>query len=170
MHNASSYHSLPALLSGLHETLGAVAASRSGNASSPPPSFTLKSHPLPLTSEQSVQLDGVLTVRTDFHYNASLQLLTCAAAVTRHMIEETCSVLILNQSLWQVLAALFVLVPFCYLSGAFAINPVIEDASSAHHLQLLSGCPPAIYWAGSYVGLCVLACLPHATVIALLTM
>ena len=53
----------------------------------------------------------------------------------------------------QVLAALFVLVPFCYLSGAFAINPVVEEASSAHHLQLLSGCPPVIYWAGSYVSL-----------------
>ncbi len=50
-----------------------------------------------------------------------------------------------------MLAALFVLVPFCYLAGAFAISPVVEAASSAHHLQLLSGCPPAIYWAGSYV-------------------
>ncbi len=51
----------------------------------------------------------------------------------------------------QVLAALFVLVPLCYLSGAFTINPVVEEASQAHHLQLLSGCPPFIYWAGTYV-------------------
>lgn len=50
-----------------------------------------------------------------------------------------------------MLAALFVLVPMCYLSGAFAIIPVIEEASQAHHLQLLSGCPPLIYWAGTYV-------------------
>lgn len=63
MHNASSYHSLPALLSGLHETLGGLAMARSGNASAPAPAFTLKSHPLPLTSEQSVQLDSILTVR-----------------------------------------------------------------------------------------------------------
>lgn len=53
----------------------------------------------------------------------------------------------------QVLAALFVLVPLCYLTGAFTINPVVEEASQAHHLQLLSGCPPFIYWAGSYVRL-----------------
>ena len=64
----------------------------------------------------------------------------------------------------QVLAALFVLVPFCYLSGAFAINPVVEDASSAHHLQLLSGCPPAVYWAGSYVRLAFPFQLLHCVV------
>ena len=51
----------------------------------------------------------------------------------------------------QVLAALFLLVPFCYLSGSFTISPVAEEASKARHLQLLSGCPPFIYWAGSYV-------------------
>lgn len=51
----------------------------------------------------------------------------------------------------QVLAALFVLVPFCYLSGSFTINPVTEATSQARHLQLLSGCPPVVYWAGFYV-------------------
>jgi hypothetical protein len=54
----------------------------------------------------------------------------------------------------QVLAALFVLVPFCYISGAFVISPVVEESSQAHHLQLLSGAPPIIYWAGHYVSLC----------------
>ena len=34
-------------------------------------------------------------------------------------------------------------------AGAYAINPVVERASSAQHLQLASGCPPAAYWAGS---------------------
>ena len=41
--------------------------------------------------------------------------------------------------------------PFCYLAGAFAMSPVSEEASGAHHLQLLSGCPATMYWAGSYV-------------------
>ncbi len=58
----------------------------------------------------------------------------------------------------QVLAALFVLVPFCYLSGSFTINPVTEASSQARHLQLLSGCPPLIYWAGFYVS--ALLCSP----------
>ncbi|CAL8463070.1 g2604 [Coccomyxa elongata] len=111
LHNSSSYHSLPALLSGLHQSLGALEVARTGNASAAAPIFTVNSHPLPLTSEESVKLDSLLTV----------------------------------------LAALFVLVPLCYLSGAFTINPVVEEASQAHHLQLLSGCPPFIYWAGTYV-------------------
>ena len=55
----------------------------------------------------------------------------------------------------QVLAALFVLVPFCYLAGAFAVAPVVERRSQAAHIQLLSGCPAPLYWAGSYAWDCV---------------
>lgn len=57
MHNASSYHALPALVSGLHQTMAALQSNGTG------PTFTLKSHPLPLTSEESVQLDSLLMVR-----------------------------------------------------------------------------------------------------------
>lgn len=57
MHNASSYHALPALISGLHQTMGALSANGTG------PTFAVKSHPLPLTSEESVQLDSLLMVR-----------------------------------------------------------------------------------------------------------
>jgi len=56
MHNASSYHALPALVSGLHQTVGALSSNGTG------PSFTVKSHPLPLSSEESVQLDSLLMV------------------------------------------------------------------------------------------------------------
>ena len=66
----------------------------------------------------------------------------------------------------QVLAALFVLVPFCYLSGSFTISPVTEATSQARHLQLLSGCPPLIYWAGFYVSVAIChaaACASHAS-------
>lgn len=58
MHNASSYHALPALVSGLHQTMGALSATNGTG-----PTFTVKSHPLPLTSEESVQLDSLLMVR-----------------------------------------------------------------------------------------------------------
>ena len=56
MHNASSYHALPALVSGLHQTVGNISSNGTG------PTFTVKSHPLPLTSEESVQLDSLLMV------------------------------------------------------------------------------------------------------------
>lgn len=62
MHNASSYHALPALLSALHQTLGGLDIARTGNSSSARPEFIIRSHPLPLTSEESVQLDSLLTV------------------------------------------------------------------------------------------------------------
>ena len=62
----------------------------------------------------------------------------------------------------QVLAALFLLIPFCYLSGSFTLSPVAEEASKARHLQLLSGCPPFIYWAGSYVSAQPCSHLHHA--------
>lgn len=39
---------------------------------------------------------------------------------------------------------------FIDVAGAYAISPVVERASSAQHLQLASGCPPAAYWAGSF--------------------
>ena len=61
-----------------------------------------------------------------------------------------------------MLAALFLLIPFCYLSGSFTLSPVAEEASKARHLQLLSGCPPFIYWAGSYVSAQPCSHLHHA--------
>ncbi|KAK9862183.1 hypothetical protein WJX84_007200 [Apatococcus fuscideae] len=51
----------------------------------------------------------------------------------------------------EILAALFLLVPLCFLAAAYCINPVVERVCHAHHMQLLSGCPPLIYWAGSYM-------------------
>ena len=36
-------------------------------------------------------------------------------------------------------------------AGAFCMNPVVERVSGSLHMQLLSGCPPAVYWAGSYI-------------------
>ena len=57
MHNASSYHALPALVSSLRQTMAALQSNGTG------PTFTVKSHPLPLTSEESVQLDSLLMVR-----------------------------------------------------------------------------------------------------------
>ena len=35
-------------------------------------------------------------------------------------------------------------------TGAFCMNPVSERTSGSLHMQLLSGCPAAAYWLGSY--------------------
>lgn len=39
----------------------------------------------------------------------------------------------------------------CYLTGAYCIAPVVERSCNAYHMQLLSGCPPIMYWLGHYV-------------------
>ena len=36
-------------------------------------------------------------------------------------------------------------------AGSYCIAPVVERASGARHLQLLSGCPMAAYWLGHYL-------------------
>ncbi|KAK9808280.1 hypothetical protein WJX73_007025 [Symbiochloris irregularis] len=111
MHNSSAYHVLPAAVSALRETVSGFRTSSSSSQSGGAASLTARNHPLPLSQQESVQLDSILLV----------------------------------------LASLFVLVPFCLMSGAFAISPVTEFSVGAHHMQLLSGCPPAMYWLGSYI-------------------
>ena len=49
------------------------------------------------------------------------------------------------------------------------MNPVVERMSGSLHLQLLSGCPPAIYWAGSYIwdmGTHLLVCFASLVIFA----
>jgi hypothetical protein len=59
LHNASSPHALPALVSGLHEALGAAAA-RGGAGR---PRFAARTHPLPLTAAETLAKDGLLQAR-----------------------------------------------------------------------------------------------------------
>lgn len=58
MHNTSARHALPALVSAMHETLSAV----NQDALKPGASLTVRSHPLPLTAEEGLQLDNILMV------------------------------------------------------------------------------------------------------------
>ena len=78
MHNASSYHALPALVSGLHQTMGALSTNGTG------PAFVTKSHPLPLTSEESVQLDSLLMVTMRLSTPSSVECSLCKASYPQH--------------------------------------------------------------------------------------
>jgi len=51
----------------------------------------------------------------------------------------------------SVIASLFLLVPFCYLTANFATFVVKEKQSKSKHLQLVSGTLPEIYWLAAYV-------------------
>ena len=117
----------------------------------------------------TVLLDSIICTHTDgprshsldalfkSYHHATLperQLMFCQVEVMSLCYKDSFCV--------QVLAALFLLIPFCYLSGSFTLSPVAEEASKARHLQLLSGCPPFIYWAGSYVSAQPCSLLHHA--------
>lgn len=73
MHNSSAYHVLPAAVSALRETVSGFQSRSQGTGVS----LTARNHPLPLSQQESVELDSILLV----------------------------------------LASLFVLVPFCLMSG-----------------------------------------------------
>jgi len=50
-----------------------------------------------------------------------------------------------------VFAALFTLIPFCYLPASFVLFLIKERSSKAKQLQLVSGMRPISYWIGTYI-------------------
>jgi len=55
------------------------------------------------------------------------------------------------QTILSVLASLFLLIPFCYIPGAFIVFLVKERISKSKHLQLVSGVNLTSYWISSYL-------------------
>lgn len=51
----------------------------------------------------------------------------------------------------SVLASLFLLIPYCYIPGAFIVFMVKERVSKSKHLQLVSGVELTSYWISSYL-------------------
>jgi hypothetical protein len=55
------------------------------------------------------------------------------------------------QTILSILAALFLLIPFCYIPGAFIVFIVKERVSKSKHLQLVSGVNMTSYWTATYL-------------------
>jgi ABC-type multidrug transport system ATPase subunit len=51
----------------------------------------------------------------------------------------------------SILATLFLLIPYCYIPGAFIVFIVKERISKSKHLQLVSGVNMTSYWAATYL-------------------
>jgi len=51
----------------------------------------------------------------------------------------------------SVLAGMFVLIPFCYVPGAFVVVLVKETIVKSKFLQLASGAKESAYWVSSYL-------------------
>eukprot|EP00899_Mesostigma_viride_P015099 jgi/Mesvir1/23590/Mv18280-RA.1 len=103
--NASSFHALPAVMAEL------ASIDYQGYMHNPDASIVVRSHPLPLTESEALQVQSVLTF----------------------------------------MSALFVLIPFCYLSASFAVFVVKERAVKAKHVQLVSGAGVMAYWLATYL-------------------
>eukprot|EP00466_Bigelowiella_natans_P009257 jgi/Bigna1/40010/e_gw1.38.1.1 len=54
------------------------------------------------------------------------------------------------KAILSLFAALFLLIPFCYIPATFVIFIVKERAVKAKHLQLVSGLSQIMYWAANY--------------------
>lgn len=51
----------------------------------------------------------------------------------------------------SIVAALFLLIPYCYIPGAFCVFIVKEKISKSKHLQLVSGVNMTSYWFSTYL-------------------
>ncbi|MEW5315796.1 MAG: hypothetical protein WDW38_007201 [Sanguina aurantia] len=120
--NGSSFHSTMALFTDLQQVLANVNASV-------------------LVGLNDTQVQAL--ARSDWRSNRLLR-------VTNHPLPLTKRDSAALDSFLTILAAVAVLVPFCYLSGAYAVSPVSETTSGSKAMQLGSGCPRFAYWGGSY--------------------
>eukprot|EP00546_Thalassionema_frauenfeldii_P021997 CAMPEP_0178898090 /NCGR_PEP_ID=MMETSP0786-20121207/2129_1 /TAXON_ID=186022 /ORGANISM="Thalassionema frauenfeldii, Strain CCMP 1798" /LENGTH=2244 /DNA_ID=CAMNT_0020568753 /DNA_START=187 /DNA_END=6921 /DNA_ORIENTATION=+ len=55
------------------------------------------------------------------------------------------------QTILSILAGLFLLIPYCYIPGAFVVFLVKERVSKSKHLQLVSGVDLTSYWVSTYL-------------------
>jgi len=55
------------------------------------------------------------------------------------------------KTILSIVAALFLLIPYCYIPGAFAVFTVKEKITKSKHLQLVSGVNMTSYWFSTYL-------------------
>ena len=68
-----------------------------------------------------------------------------------HPLPLTTSQAIEIKTVLSILASLFILIPYCYIPGAFIVFLVRERTSKSKHLQLVSGVSTTSYWVASYL-------------------
>ena len=61
--------------------------------------------------------------------------------------DRSCEELVLSEVL---VASLFILIPYCYIPGAFIVHLVKEKACKSKHLQLVSGTNMTAYWTAHF--------------------
>lgn len=122
LHNTTSPHAVAVFNQAYAEHLYSLCSER------PRSRLVSVNDPLPLTTQQSIEIRTILSV----------------------------------------LAALFLLIPYCYIPGAFVVFVVKERISKSKHLQLVSGVNMTAYWVATYLWDLTLFALLSVAVMAIL--
>ncbi|KAL6764727.1 hypothetical protein V8C86DRAFT_3022151 [Haematococcus lacustris] len=143
--NASSYHAFMAAYTDIHQALAnldlqAMGAGWSGAVQADWPLLT--SH----GSQGLLQLSSAALTGGNKYSKASRYL-----RVANHPLPLTHKEHLAIDTFLSILAAIFCMIPFCYLAGAYCVSPVTEGRNGARALQVGAGCPRYCYWAGSLV-------------------
>ncbi|KAJ9523001.1 hypothetical protein QJQ45_023830, partial [Haematococcus lacustris] len=143
--NASSYHAFMAAYTDIHQALAnidlqAMGAGWGGAVQADWPLLT--SH----GSQGLLQLSSAALTGGNKYSKASRYL-----RVANHPLPLTHKEHLAIDTFLSILAAIFCMIPFCYLAGAYCVSPVTEGRNGARALQVGAGCPRYCYWAGSLV-------------------
>lgn len=76
---------------------------------------------------------------------------TARLASVNHPLPLTDQQTIDIKTILSILSSLFLLIPYCYIPGAFIVFLVKERVSKSKHLQLVSGVDLTSYWISSYL-------------------
>jgi ATP-binding cassette subfamily A (ABC1) protein 3 len=82
---------------------------------------------------------------------------SCTGNETAHLVSVNHPLPLTTQqtieikTILSILASMFVLIPYCYIPGAFIVFLVKERACKSKHLQLVSGVNLGSYWAAHYL-------------------
>jgi hypothetical protein len=87
---------------------------------------------------------------SDYIANRSSTTSATSYTLRNHPLPLTAQSSLTIRALLAVFAALFTLVPFCYLPASFVIFVVKERYVKAKHLQLVSGVKPVAYWTATF--------------------
>jgi len=128
LHNVSSFHALPGLAADLFRAKLALMMDSAAQKLDP----------------ASATVEDYAAVFPPYRSSVAYHLRNSPLPLTTQAILQIRSIL-------AIFAALFVLIPFCYLPASFVLFLVKERQAKAKHLQFVSGIRPAIYWAANYL-------------------
>jgi hypothetical protein len=146
MHNTTFYHALPILAAERTRARFAVAHAKMTAASDSPAVAAAAAAALADEPSYSAFASRYPTLPTP---QRLLQQGTYH--IYNHPLPLTYQGDLRIQTFLSFFAAIFVLVPFCYLPSSFTLFIVKERNVKAKHLQLVSGVNPYVYWVSTFL-------------------